>query len=573
MITAIGTLLLAACSLTATTQLTGKWVGSWSLPGAPSHDFVLSMESPLAGEVVASAVSLSGGMHLQVLSDLTLKKAVVTFSSKRGEEPIRFRGRLDDERGNMAGTVVGGDPSRPGAFHLVRRTSVRSNPDHAIYRGEIPASAETLVPVTLHLDEADGEWSGEIDFPDAGILGYPIDVQKSERDDGIALMALPSPTGEVVTVALRPGDERMSGIWGRGQHLQTVEFVRDPDHSTGGSTISAEPSGWINHRVSVEAAGEETLHGILSVPTHSANHPLVILIGESGTDFNGTLEGHQILRVLTDVLTKAGFATLRLDQEHMGFVSRRRALRRWVNWAADQDQIDRLRIVLLGHGEGGSIAARHAAAFSNGVSGLVLLATPGLSERLNDLDRTEEALRASSSSNPNLAAAVDARRNFTQVVIQEASDDALRQSSMAWQRARSACLGSTSEPDDTLIETDIAQAHDADWLDRLRFNPRIVMPRLSKMPILAIQGDADARFDGPKNLAALVDANKSRGGLIESRLVPGMTHLLEPLSESEEVAGTPRTTPDPIVLDQVTLWLQNTIGRSNRDPRSEEGHP
>ena len=562
MIAAAGLLLLIGIGQPVESDIAGTWAGSWTLPGSPANDLAVRIERGNKGGSDNSVVSLSGGIGFQPLSEFASRRRVVTFSAMRGEEQIRFRGRLGPDAATMAGAVLTGRSTRPGAFHLARREPIGSVAGHRVYVGGLPVSAGTLVPVTMRLLDRDGLWLGEIDLPESEVVGYPIDISQDDRDAGVALMRLPVPGGEFATLALRPGTDRMSGIWGRGQDVRVVEFVRASVPSLVGSQVPQEPFAWIDRHVEVASVGEETLHGVLSTPGESNDYPLVILVGDSGTDFNGTIEGQPLLLVLVDVLTNAGFATLRLDQAAMGFVARRRALRRWMEWVAHQEAVDHRRVAVLGHGEGGSIVARHSAAFGDGVAAVVLLAAPGLPERINDVDRVEAMLRESNASDDDVHAALEARRHFTRMAMQEVQDPTILQAAAAWRRALSTCVGShQAEPSEADLASDLDRARDLNWLDQLRFDPRTVLPRLVGMPILAIQGDADRRFDGPRNLTALVDANRSRGGLIEPVLIPGMNHMLQPVSASGAAPQLNQITVLPAVLKRITQWLQKTIGR------------
>jgi pimeloyl-ACP methyl ester carboxylesterase len=562
MIAAAGLIVVSGIATTSEPQVAGTWAGSWLLPGSPSADLVVRLESNGSQGLSGSAVSLSGGILPQLLSAVSARDSVITFSCQRGGETLRFRGRLDETEAGMGGVVSTEGSAAPGAFHLVRRREIRSNPNHLIYRGGIPSQDGEATPMTLYLVAHEGAWSGEVDLPESGVFGYPISIHAGEN--GVALMGLPSADGAVVTLALRPGADRMNGFWGRGQQVREVAFVRDRKVAGDRLAIPAAHA-WRDRVVRVEAAGEDTLHGVLSLPAESGRFPLVILLGELGTDLNGTIDGHQLLRPWVGTLTGAGFATLRLDQKDKGFVARRRALRRWLEWIAGQDSIDRARIALLGHGDGGAIAARHAAAFGDGVSGLVLLASPGLPERINDLGRIETALRTAAATDAQVTAAIEARRQFTRMAMQQVSEDAIAQALKEWYRTRAACLGSAEEPASADYEGDLALARTADWLDRLRFDPRTVMPRLPGMPILAVQGDADTWFDGPRNLAALTEANQLRAGLIEPHLIPGLDHLLRrPSATAADIMAEE-------VVEQVMTWLQETIGRPMIVPSAQEG--
>ncbi|MDF1521197.1 MAG: alpha/beta fold hydrolase [Trueperaceae bacterium] len=119
------------------------------------------------------------------------------------------------------------------------------------------------------------------------------------------------------------------------------------------------------------ASGEVTLAGVLSIPDGPGPHPAVALVSGSGAQdrdgANPALPGYEPLRWLADHLTRAGFAVLRWDERGVGASTGDHAsatsadpaddLAAAVRTLAARPDVDRERVGILGHSEGGTLVA------------------------------------------------------------------------------------------------------------------------------------------------------------------------------------------------------------------------
>lgn len=153
--------------------------------------------------------------------------------------------------------------------------------------------------------------------------------------------------------------------------------------------IRAGPAPYVQREVHFNNfAAHDQLAGTLSLPNGAGPFPAVVLV--SGTGHNTRDEdvrGHKVFLVLADALNRQGFAVLRYDKRGVGgssgdydaattadFASDAGAA---VAWLKTQAEIDRSRIGVLGHSEGGIIAPA-VAATDKGVAFVVMIAGPCL---------------------------------------------------------------------------------------------------------------------------------------------------------------------------------------------------
>lgn len=132
--------------------------------------------------------------------------------------------------------------------------------------------------------------------------------------------------------------------------------------------------------------GDITLAGTLSTPEDKKASTVMILISGSGPqNRDSELMGFKPFKILSDSLTKEGFAVLRYDDRGVGASSGKRVMEStseelatdvlaWVNYLKERNEFD--YIGLIGHSEGGVIAPKVAVA-SEAVDFIVLMAGYG----------------------------------------------------------------------------------------------------------------------------------------------------------------------------------------------------
>jgi pimeloyl-ACP methyl ester carboxylesterase len=537
----------------------GRWKGAFTLPGDVSQDLVVTLEHTTDQNWTGQAVGLSSGIQPQPLPSLSVRGGVVSFQAILGEGSLRFRGRRSEDGRSMAGIVTGSTLGSPGVFHLDLQHAVQGQPGQLIYGTDIPVSIDELVPLTVYLLHEGNQWYGEVDFPESGVLGYPIEVQDI---DGVLMLSLPSPRNSApITLTMQPGEQIVTGLWGRGERVRVVELERGRATPILRPQVPIEPWTWISKPVQVESEGQSTLHGVLALPFGSGPFPLAVLLGDVNTDKDGTTDGHPLLLVLTDALINARIATIRIDGGDGTFKSRRRALRRWMEWCVTQPEIDARYIALIGHGEGGVVVARHAAAFDEHVAAVVLLSTPGLPGRMIEAKRLRNILEESGTDEVSRDSVLMSFDEFSTLTIQNVHAAALRESARDWMSKHRAAVGEPA-PSASEIDRVVEQAQDPEWQQWLSRDPRSILPRVQGVPVFVLQGQEDATFDAGQHIAALTDSSLPRGVQLESRLLPGVNHMLQPVDIQNPMSPDRiRTTVAPSAMRVLIDWVRAQLVR------------
>ena len=327
---------------------------------------------------------------------------------------------------------------------------------------------------------------------------------------------------------------------------QTLEFVREDIASVSARIVTmARPN---DEDVRIPATGF-SLAGTLSKPV-TASGPLaaiVLLSGSGPTDRDETVAGIPIFGQVAEVLANAGFVVLRYDKRGVGqsggrteaatltdFADDARAA---VQFLSERKDIDRKRIAVIGHSEGGWVAML-AAAKNNRVAAVGLISTVGVSGADLNLYQVSHGLERSNRPEAERQATLALQKQIQQAVV----------TGKGW--------------DATNIAASVRRQADTPYFQSfLIFDPAKTMKSINQ-PILVVQGDLDAQVP-PANAATLETLAKGRKKNVGVEVVraPGVNHLLVPAKtgEVDEYGTLTDRQVSPAVTSALVGWLQKTL--------------
>lgn len=423
---------------------------------------------------------------------------------------------------------------------------------------EIPGASLGVLVDLLHKE---GHWIGTIDIPAQSAKGLRLSgIQLTEMEvefviDGVA--------GEPTFVGAL-ADGKITGTFTqRGQifpfHLgrETIVTLTRPQEPN-------PPYPYREEEVTF-GGGEITLAGTLTLPAGDGPCPAVLLISGSGPqNRDEEVFGHKPFLVLSDHLTRAGIAVLRVDDRGVGDSTGDSGHATSEDFAEDalagvefmlaRPEIDPERIGLIGHSEGGLIAPM-VASRSKAVSFLVLLAGPGVPGDEILIRQMELISRAAGMEEERVAGVISAQRKLLDLVkgepVQEEVEAQIR-------KLVQAQTGTDSTAEE-IQEQAAAQARMVmtPWFRFfLGHDPRQLLER-TQVPVLAICGELDLQVDPKQNLPAIREALR-RGGNPDYTVIelPGLNHLFQ-----EAETGSPteyysiEETVNPAALDAISDWL------------------
>ncbi|WP_431685545.1 alpha/beta hydrolase family protein [Hahella sp. NBU794] len=342
-------------------------------------------------------------------------------------------------------------------------------------------------------------------------------------------------------------------------------------------TACADSLGWLsrpqdpkdrNYRVEqVRFQGGDadvTLAGELTMPLGQGPFPAIILITGSGPqDRNEAIAGHKPFLVLSDYLTRNGFAVLRYDDRGVGestgaFSSENRWKPTLSDFAQDAaaayrfmqniPAIDVQKIGFLGHSEGGYIAS--AAAEFVPAAFMIFLAAPAL-PLLPDVMATQvvDIARSQGKSQQDIEREQALCRDLTEILRTSPSvADARNQIE---KRLQSHGLTRAE------IKANM-EVWGSDWGRHYASYDPLPAFRRFKNPVLALFGGSDLQVSAAENAPIMksVLTNPESEVLVLDKL----NHLFQP-SETGRIEDyiLIDTTIDPRALNAISEWLSGIL--------------
>lgn len=291
------------------------------------------------------------------------------------------------------------------------------------------------------------------------------------------------------------------------------------------------------------------LAGTFTKPEGVDKPPVVVLVSGSGPqDRDETVFGIPVLGQIAGRLSDAGFFVVRYDKRGVGQSGGRIEstsmeayaddVRAVVEWVRNRKDVDRDRIAIVGHSEGGSVALLAGSRMRGQVRALGLIAASGQTGRELTLMQQRRALEKSKDSEATRQAKVE-----LQIKVMDAVT-----TGKGWEA----------------IPPELRQQADTLWFKSwLLFDPAEVV-RKTNQPILILQGSLDKQVP-PDQADKLETLAKARGlkemNATRKVVVPGINHLLVPAAtgEVEEYPSLPVKAVAAELMDALITWLKEVL--------------
>ena len=358
----------------------------------------------------------------------------------------------------------------------------------------------------------------------------------------------PAPAG---TVAMSVWADANGGLLRLSVPSQLLELAREDIASAASRTATFSVPG--DEPVPIPASGFNLASTITKPAKASGPMPAVVLIGGSGsTDRDETVAGIPIFGQLARDLVAAGYVVIRYDKRGIGQSGGRSEsvtlsdyaedARSVVEWLKKRKDIDKKRIALVGHSEGGLVALLVAARERDDVAALVTIAAPSTNGSVIVLEQQKHAL--------------------DRMKI----DEAERTSKIALQEKINAAVLGTGTWDD--VPANVRKQAETPWFQSfLAFEPGVAMKDTGQ-PILVAQGELDTQVPAyhADKLAELARARKRKAD-VQVLKVPGINHLLVP-AKTGEVDEYGSLGPDAQVSPALTSGIASWLSKTLATPRS-----
>jgi uncharacterized protein len=417
---------------------------------------------------------------------------------------------------------------------------------------------------------ADG-YSATMDSPDQNVAG--IVVTKTTFQESVVRFEVVS-AGIQFEGKLYPGDS-IPGTFKQGSHEIPLTLMRGEFVRANRPQEPVKPYPYYTEDVQFEnKSGNFVLAGTLTMPSKTGVFPAVILITGSGPqNRDEELMGHKPFLVIADYLTRNGIAVLRVDDRgtyeskgdfksatSMDFSTDVEAA---LNFMLTRKEIDKSKIGLIGHSEGGMIAPMVAVRRKE-VSFIVLLAGPGISGK--QILVSQEALieRASGEREDVIRDLTSVDNAAYDLVAGSQNPDTLKIRLTAYYRDKlkaDSTFARTAGADQEQYVAAQVKELASPWMKYfIQYDPALTLERV-KCPVLALDGSKDLQVPPEIDLAAIKTAVE-KGGNKDVTVVelPNLNHLFQ-----ECKTGSPteyaeiEQTFSPLALDEMTKWIISKV--------------
>jgi pimeloyl-ACP methyl ester carboxylesterase len=361
-------------------------------------------------------------------------------------------------------------------------------------------------------------------------------------------VANPQPVGDV---AMTVWTDANGGLLRLSMPSQALEVAREDIASAASRTATFSVPG--DEPVAIPAAGFNLASTITKPPTPSGPLPAVVLIGGSGpTDRDETVAGIPLFGYIARDLVAAGFFVVRYDKRGIGQSGGRSEsvtlsdyaedARSIVEWLKKRKDVDKKRIAIVGHSEGGLVALQAAARERDDVAAVVTIAAPSTNGAALILEQQKHAL--------DLMKMDEAERK-AKIALQE--------------RINAAVLGSGTWDD---VPANVRKLAETPWFQSfLAFDPGQALNDTGQ-PILVAQGELDTEVQ-PYHADKLADLARARKRKADVQVlkVPGINHLLVPAKtgEVDEYRSLgPNAQVSPALTSGIATWLTKTLEAAGR---------
>lgn len=325
------------------------------------------------------------------------------------------------------------------------------------------------------------------------------------------------------------------------------------------------------------------LAGTLSIPFSQMKHPAVILISDKGAQkHNNNNQGFEIFRILADNLTRNNFVVLRLDDRGTGGSGGKTEssslkdlssdISKAVNFLKSRPEVDPEHIGLLGHGQGGLIAAMTAASNPGDIDFIILSSTGVLPEDKLLVAEFKNLLSSEGRSNEFIQSYIQALQKYFDLVRSGISKGLIKTKLYQYILNNYDKMPAPIKREfpekikyaKTSTDRIFKETYTSNLKDFLNIDPIGIFQNI-KCPVLAVFGGKDIEVTADENKAALTEAlNKGGNKALSIRVFPDANHLFQ-TAETGSKQEYPQLKKDflPGYIDCLNEWLRDLFPQEN----------
>ena len=445
-----------------------------------------------------------------------------------------------------------------------------------IWEGKLALGATSLRLVVNIKKDSTG-YSATFDSPDQGAKGIKTDGVVVRGDS--LFVEVPSVGGRIS--GKLSNDSIINGAWFQGASLPLLlkkvaaasEFKRPQ--------TPKPPYAYLSEDVIYHNRNKSVQYGAtLTTPKGTGPFPAIILITGSGQqNRDEELFGHKPFAVLADYLTKKGYAVLRVDDRGVGQTTGDAKAATSKDFATDvnagidylkgRKEVDKTKLGLLGHSEGGMIAQLVAAERTD-IAYLISMAGPG--QKITDLmvDQNRAVLQSSGLSKQAIDDYLKFYSAIIPLVINAPTDTAAKVAGFQllnkWVtetpvQTVAATTGIKDSASKINFINSFAGQLRTPWFKYfMSYNPEPYIQKI-RSKVLVINGEKDVQVAAKPNIAGWkASLLKSRSKKFDVIELKGLNHLFQHcIACTVQEYGVIEETIAPEALNTIGDWLKKNV--------------
>lgn len=550
------------------------WEGKLKVRPDLEVRMVIHVRSAENGALTATMDGPDQGLENLTLDPFALDGERMMFELKLSA--AKYEGKLNAEGTEATGTWKQGGASLPLIFR--RTESPTATPKivgpEQIWEGKLGVGPGLNLRIVFHVGkDADGKLMARMDSPDQGAKGLKVDAVTA--DVSSLVFELKSLKSKFEGKLNAEGSEA-AGTWSQAG-LKLPLILKKTDKVTELRRPQTPRPPFPYKAIDVtypNAVGGVTLAGTLTVPEGAGPFPAAILISGSGAqDRDETLFEHKPFLVLADTLTRSGIAVLRVDDRGVAGSTGNTAESTTDDFAGDvlagvaylrsRAEIDRSRIGLIGHSEGGIIAPIVAARDPD-IAFIVLMAGTGLPGEEILYLQGQLVLKSVGADEKTLKRQLELQKTLFAILKTETNESILQKRMMDAVKVMIDGLPEAERKEfdhaEGMIDGQLKMARSPWFRYFLTYDPR---PALGKVrcPVLALIGEKDLQVPPKENLSQIEATLKAAGNSrVTVMQLPGLNHLFQTCKTGSpaEYAQIEETLA-PMALSAITAWISERV--------------
>lgn len=423
--------------------------------------------------------------------------------------------------------------------------------------------------VVFNVVQTENGFSSTMDSPDQGAKGIPVTNTTFENPK----IKFEVTNANIEYEGVFSGDEIKGTFKQNGLEIpmnlsrKTIEkeIVKRPQEPVKPYPYYSEDVVFKNAKANV------SLSGTLTLPKKDGIFPVVILITGSGPqNRDEELFEHKPFLIMSDYLTKKGIAVLRYDDRGVGESTGDFKTATSADFATDVEsaiaylktrkEIDKNKIGLIGHSEGGLIAPM-VASDSKDVAFIVLLAAPGIQGNKLLLTQQELIAKANGMSESEIEKTIRNNAKAFDMVV-KSNDSQKLKTDLTKLMNEFVDNEMTHEIPEGMSKEDfvstLVNQTSSPWMVYfMKFIPATTLEKV-KCPVLAVNGEKDLQVSPKENLIAIKNALIKGGNKnVTTKEFPNLNHLFQECETgSPNEYGTIEQTFSTNVLEEITKWIK-----------------